>query len=87
MRTDLVRATTAMPIPMPVKAVKNGWANGPKMQRTMKRPTAPPIPPAWPSSPTYAEVRYRMFSVKAKPMPTIPAYTRPSRMPSSSCRR
>ena len=23
-----------MPMPMPVKAVKSGWANGPKMQRT-----------------------------------------------------
>jgi hypothetical protein len=28
-----------------------------------------------------------MFSVKAKPTPTIPAYTRPSMMPSNSLRR
>src|SRR5665811_423001 len=28
-----------------------------------------------------------MFSVKAKPTPTMPAYTIPSRMPSSSCLR
>ena len=42
----LLRAPTAMPMPMPVKAVKNGWANGPKTHRTMNRPTAPPIPPA-----------------------------------------
>ena len=33
-----LRAPTAMPIPMPMKAVKNGWANGPKTQRTMNRP-------------------------------------------------
>ena len=56
-RTSLLRDVTAIPIPMPMNEVKNGWANGAKMQRAMNRPKALPIPPAWPSSPMYAEAR------------------------------
>ena len=56
-RTVLLREVTASPIPIPMKAVKKGWANGLNTPLTMKSPTAPPSPPAWPSSPMYAEAR------------------------------
>lgn len=45
-------------MPTPVNAVKSGWANGLKMQRTTKVPVTASMPPGpMPSVPFQAEAR------------------------------
>ena len=56
-RTAGLRLPTAIPIPMPVKAVNSGCANGLNTPRITKSATAPPMPPDWPSPPTSAAER------------------------------
>ena len=71
----------ASTIPTPVAAVNSGWANGETTARTTNVATRPPLPPSVTAVP-----RYSTFSVKAKPMPTRPAYTKPSTRPSRARR-
>ncbi len=75
-----------MPKPMPVSTVKSGCANGDITTRTKKVAAvteAMPLPPVSWSVPN-AVPRYRMFSVKAKPVAVTPAITTPSTMPVKS---
>lgn len=71
---------------MPVSTVKSGWANGDMTTRTKKvaavTDARPEVPISW-SSPK-ALPRYRMFSVKAKPVAVKPATTTPSTIPVKS---
>ena len=77
--------SAARPKPMPVSTVNSGCANGDMTTRTKKVAAvvgAPPVWLAW-SSPK-ALPRYRMFSVKAKPVAVKPAKTTPSTIPVKS---
>ncbi|MDQ0812561.1 hypothetical protein QFZ63_004275 [Streptomyces sp. B3I7] len=84
-RTRRCSAVSAlMPKPMPVNTVNRGCAKGDITTRTKNvaavTEAMPPCPPLDWSVPK-AVPRYRMFSVKAKPVAVTPAVTTPSTMP------